>query len=150
MNNLTTTEQQMEIRGNISDFEDYMRTRSDVILGDSDMAPLKHMFAPGIYVRQIFLPKGSVCVGKIHKHKHPNFLMSGVVDVVTEDGGIERLTAPMAMISPCGTKRAVHAIEDTVWITVHATNETDLDKIEEEVIAKTYDELPDKELLCLG
>ena len=31
-------------------------------------------------------------------------------------------------------------MEDTVWITVHVTNETDLEKIEDYVIAKTYDD----------
>lgn len=44
------------------------------------------------------------------------------------------------MISAPGTKRAVIALEDTTWITVHVTNETDLEKIEDYVIAKTYDD----------
>ena len=29
-----------------------------------------------------------------------------------------------------------------MWVTVHATKETDLKKIEEELIANNYDELP--------
>jgi hypothetical protein len=78
--------------------------------------------------------------GKIHRHSHPNFLMSGEVIVVTENGGKEHLKAPLSMISEPGTKRAVVALEDTVWITVHVTNETDLDKIEDYVIAKSYDD----------
>jgi hypothetical protein len=31
--------------------------------------------------------------------------------------------------------------EDTIWTTVHATDETDLEKLEEEIIAKTFEEL---------
>ena len=128
--------QKLEIREQIGAFENCLAETEGAQFGD--VLPLKHSFAPGIYVREIFIPKGTLLTGKIHRHAHPNFLMSGVVDVVTEDGGIERLEAPMSMISSAGTKRAVYAIEDTTWITVHATNETDLDKIEKEVITDDY------------
>jgi hypothetical protein len=111
------------------------------VFGDNDLMPLKHSFAEGVYVREIFIPKGSVLTGKIHRHSHPNFLMSGEVIVVTEHGGREHLKAPLSMISKAGTKRAILALEDTVWVTVHITNETDLQKIEDYVIAKTYDDL---------
>jgi hypothetical protein len=128
-----------ELRERIGEFENCLAETDGAQFGD--VLPLKHSFSPGIYVREIFIPKGTVLTGKIHRHSHPNFLMSGVVDVVTEDGGLERLTAPLSMISPAGTKRAVYAVEDTVWITVHATDETDLDKIEKEVITQDYKEL---------
>lgn len=111
------------------------------VFGDSDLMPLKHTFAPGVYVREIFIPKGTVLTGKIHRHAHPNFLMSGEVIVVTEHEGRQHLKAPMSMISKAGTKRAIIALEDTIWITVHITNETDLKKIEDYVIAPTYGDL---------
>ena len=100
--------------------------------------PLQHVFAPGVYARTIFLPAGSVLVGKIHKHKHINILSTGSVTVLTESGGIEKLRGPLTMASEPGTKRAVYADADAVWTTIHLTNETDLAKIEDEVIAKTY------------
>lgn len=131
-----------KMRGKILQFEDAMRSLPDVKFGDMDECPLKHTFADGVYVREIFIPKGMLIVGKIHKHSHPNFLLKGEVSVVTEENGIERLKAPLSIISKAGTKRVVYAHEDTVWITVHVTNETDLDKIEEEVISKTFDALP--------
>lgn len=102
--------------------------------------PLQHVFAPGAYARTIFIPAGSVIVGKIHKHPHLNVLSMGHVTVYTEGGGEEDLHGPLTMVSPPGTKRAVYAHADTVWTTIHLTNETDLDKIEEHVIAKTYEE----------
>jgi quercetin dioxygenase-like cupin family protein len=76
-------------------------------------------------LRQIFIPKGTVLTGHIHRYSHPNFLMSGEVIVVTEHGGREHLKAPLALISKAGTKRAVYAVEDTVWCTVHQTDCTD-------------------------
>lgn len=102
--------------------------------------PLQHVFAPGAYARTILIPAGTVIVGKIHKHSHLNILSKGEVTVVTEGGGKEFLRGPLTMVSPPGTKRAVYAHTDTVWTTVHLTDETDLGKIEEHVIAKTYED----------
>ena len=132
--------QRIETREKIVAFEKLLDTHPEAKHGDC--FPLKHDFADEMYVRTIFLPKGSLLTGKIHKHSHPNFLMTGKVEVVTEHGGIETLTAPIAMISKAGTKRAVYAIEDSVWITVHSntTNTQDLAEIEEEVIARNFDE----------
>ena len=127
------------LREEILAFEALIREQNEVFLGDSEICPLKHTFSDGIYVREIFIPKGTYLTGKIHKHEHPNFLMSGTVDVVTE-AGREQLTAPLSIISPPGTKRALYAVTDLVWITVHSnpTNTQDLEKLEKEVIADSY------------
>jgi len=127
-------------RSDIQRFEQELSKVPGAKFGDMEECPLTHEFADGVYVRTIFIPKGMIIVGKIHRHAHPNFLMKGKVTVVTEDGGIQRLVAPIAMISPAGTKRVVFTHEDTVWTTVHVTEEKDLAKIEEVVIAKTYEE----------
>lgn len=104
--------------------------------------PLQHLFAPDIYIRTIFIPAGTCIVGKIHKHAHANILSSGKVTVVTESGGKEDLEGPIQMISEPGTKRAVYAHTNVVWTTIHPnpTNTTNVDEIEEFVIAKTYEE----------
>ena len=103
--------------------------------------PLEHRFAPGIYARTIFLPAGSLVVGKIHNHAHVNVLSMGRVSVYTEQGP-EEFSAPRTWISEPGTKRVVYTHEDAVWNTIHhnPTNETDTDKIEEFVIAKTFEQ----------
>ena len=92
--------------------------------------PLQHVFAPGAYARTIFVPKGTVIVGKIHKHAHLNILSQGCASVMTEAGGVQHLEGPYTMVSPPGTKRGVFAHTDLVWTTIHLTDETDLDKIE--------------------
>lgn len=137
-------EQREELRSKITDLENALAKVPGAVHGDSDAMPLTHRFAEGCYVREIFIPKGFVLTGKIHRHEHPNFLMKGEVIVVTEDGGREHLKAPLTMISKAGTKRAIMALEDTVWVTVHVTNETDLKKIEDYVIAPTYENLLEK------
>lgn len=101
--------------------------------------PLIHAFAPGTYGRQIFIPKGTLVVGKIHKEAHLNFLMQGKVSVATEEGPVT-YAAPLMMVSKAGTKRVVYAHEDTIWATVHRTEKIDLAEIEAEIIAPNYEE----------
>lgn len=129
-----------EMREAILHLEKEMTKMPDALIGDNDLCPLTHTFADGMYVREIFIPKGTAIVGKIHKHSHPNFLQSGEVTVFTEEGGLERIKAPRSIISPAGTKRVVYAHQDTVWITVHSNpyNITDLDKLEDMIISKNY------------
>jgi hypothetical protein len=100
--------------------------------------PLQHHFSTGLYARQITIPPGMVLVGKIHKHPHIN-IVNGDISVVTEDG-IRRITGFAVIESPAGVKRAGYTHAETVWITVHATEETDLEKIEEHFIAPSYEE----------
>lgn len=126
----------------ILDFQEMISNTPGAKFGDMPECPLKHSFAEGVYVREIFIPAGMFLVGKIHKHCHPNFLMSGKVSVFTEEEGQQTLEGPLSMISKAGTKRAVYAHTDTVWITVHVnpTDTQDLDELEEIVIAKDFNE----------
>ena len=66
-------------RDNILTIEDFIRNTDGAYVGDSITCPLKHSFSENIYVREIFIPAGHLITGKIHKHEHPNFLLSGVV-----------------------------------------------------------------------
>lgn len=122
-------------RDKIMDIQDKLSLAPGSMFGDC--FPLKHSFVDGAYVREIFMPKGLLLTSKIHKITHPYFIMSGDVSVMTEEGTV-RLKAPYQGITKSGTKRVLYIHEDTVWVTVHVTKETDLAKIEEEIIAKDY------------
>lgn len=108
----------------------------------ADQCPLTHHFAPKVYGREILLPAGSDVVGKIHRHAHLNVIVKGRALVATEFGSHE-VKAGDIFVSDPGTKRAVHAIEDTVWMTIHPNeaDTQDLEQIEEYVIAPSYDAL---------
>lgn len=125
-------------RGTILALEDAIRRELDSYDNFDDV--LTHHFAPGAYGREMLLKKGSIVVGKIHKHAHLNVLSQGDVLVVTEDG-LRRLTAPATFVSKPGTKRCVYALAESVWTTVHVTTSTDLAEIEEEMIYKNYAQL---------
>lgn len=115
-----------------------------------DEQELTHYFSPRdtkygchTYARAMIIRKGSVAIGKIHRHAHLNFLMKGEVRVNTEYG-LEYHKAPHIWVSEPGIKRAVTAIEDVLWVTVHLTaqaGEENLEAIEDELLAKTYAEI---------
>lgn len=109
--------------------------------GDVDnIAPVNNYHCEGNYAREILIAAGTCVIGKIHKHEHINVISKGSCWVVTEEGR-ELLEAPLTFISKPGIKRAVYAVDDVVWTTVHPTTSDDLEEIENEVIAKSYDEL---------
>ena len=101
--------------------------------------PVDHHFAPGVYMRQMNAKAGTLVVSKMHRTEHMNILLTGSLTVATEDG-IELLKAPLVIKSMPGTKRIGYFHEDSSWITVHPTQTTDLDLIEQQVI------VPDDEI----
>ncbi len=102
--------------------------------------PVVHTFADGLYIRQITMPAGLLIVSKLHKTTHPYFIQRGECTV---QSGSEKvlIKAPHWGITKAGTKRLLFIHTETVWVTVHATQETDLEKIEAQVIAVDYGDL---------
>lgn len=103
----------------------------------------RHHFAPGVYLREFFLPKGMYFTSKIHKTTHLLIVAKGKTAIVSESGR-EIIEGPAVLTTVPGTKRAVYGIEDTTFFTVHVTEETDLEKIEDFVIARDFEEIEHK------
>lgn len=91
--------------------------------------PVTHHFSKGIYAREIRIPKGTLLTGMLHKDEHLNIVSSGDMTVVTEKG-VQRILGPCTMASLPGSKKFGFAHEDTIWTTIHATDETDIEKLE--------------------
>ena len=102
--------------------------------------PIRNIFAPGIYAREMTIFKDTILTGAVHKTCHLSILSKGHVRVVADEGIVE-MVAPCTLISQPGAKRAIHALEDSVWTTIHATNETNVDKLVELLTESTADEL---------
>jgi len=103
--------------------------------------PVKHTFAGGCYVREIYNPANELIVTKIHKKEHPFFLMKGEMSILTEEG-IQNIKAPYQGVTKPGTKRAIYTHEECIFITVHATENTTIEDVEEEVVCTKYEDLP--------
>lgn len=113
-------------------------------------APVVHTFLDGVYVRKIFMRKGMVIIGKIHKTQHLNIISKGSCLVVTPTRRF-KVTAPCAFTSYPGEQKVVYMLEDVIWATTHNTDSKDLDVIEQQCIAKDYDnELVQQLQCCFG
>lgn len=135
MSNIASTELeavadvQRSMREKVYELEDIMRLAPQVD------CPVTHHFSDGIYAREMLIPKGTVLTGKIHKYTNLNIMSKGELSVLTESG-VVRVKAPFTIVSPAGTKRIAYAHEDTIWTTIHATEDTDLEKIEHHFVAQ--------------
>jgi quercetin dioxygenase-like cupin family protein len=139
------------IRAKILKFEEALSKHPDAQFGDQERMPLTHSFSEGLYVREIFMPKGMVITSRIHKYRHHYFVLQGRALVVTDEG-LRTVTAPCYGITPAGTKRALVILEDTIWVTVHSnpTEERDINTLVGMLTAKTFDELPNMKVAAIG
>jgi hypothetical protein len=138
VNTLQPEISKQEVRAGILSIEEQMRQMPGVML--NDCFPLKHSFADGMYVREITVPAGMLIVTKTHKFAHPVFLLQGEVSVL-DTTGVKRIKAPCSFITPAGTKRICFTHSDVVWTTVHKTDKTNLEQIEEDIISKDIAEV---------
>jgi len=131
-----------EYRDYVTNIQEEIISREDSVEGEEANAvnPVKHTYADGLYIREIFMPRGEIVISKIHKIAHPFFLIKGKISVLSEEGE-KLLQAPYYTVTPAGTKRMLYTHTNAIVVTVHRTFETDLNKIEDEIIAKSFDEL---------
>ena len=98
--------------------------------------PVEHVFTPGLYSRIITMPAGSWLTTRIHKTEHPFVVARGRCTVYVDGKETVVLEAPHMGITMPGTRRLIEIHEETVWITFHPTTETDLMKIDEELLVQ--------------
>lgn len=126
----------------IVELEEAMKTLPDSYdMKEFNEGRVTHHFGTGVYGRELFIPKGNVIVSKIHRGKTFNVIAKGVISVICPHNGYNTYEGPHCFVSEPFTKRIVIAHEDTLWITSHGTHKTDLDEVEEEIIAKDFEEL---------
>ncbi len=121
--------------------------------GMAELMPLKHDFSDGLYTREIFMPKGTVVVSFIHKQNHPFVFLSGEMSVLNDKGEINRIKAPMKVMTEIGTQRVAYMHEDCVWVCVYRTDKETIEEAEKDIYTEDYKELPEyvilnKKLLC--
>ena len=95
--------------------------------------PTEHYFAGGMYCRKVFRPAGTTIVGKVHKKAHLFLCAKGQI-LAWSETGMRTLNAGDVVESQPGTKRVTYAVEDSIGVTFHVTDKTDLDDIESELV----------------
>ena len=102
--------------------------------------PTKHYFAPHMCAREMTFEAGTICVGAMHRTAHLCTLAKGRLIFDTDDGPFE-MVAPYTFMSEAGSQKAAYAPEESVFITYHVTDETDIDKLVEEITFMKADEI---------
>lgn len=95
--------------------------------------PLVHRFTPGMYSREIFMPAGTLVVSRQHKTEHQYAVLTGRAMVNVPGEGVKILEAGHVGVTKPGTRRALYILDDCKWVTFHPTQETDLEKLQEEL-----------------
>jgi hypothetical protein len=96
----------------------------------------KHYFGPSIYIREVTMPAGSVVIGKPHRKDHMCVMLQGRMIVVDAEGKQKELVAPMTFVGSAGRKVA-YILETTVFQNILATDEKDIDVLENMLVDNT-------------
>jgi quercetin dioxygenase-like cupin family protein len=104
--------------------------------------PVQHGFGPGFYARTITIPAGATITGKVHATEHIFMVTKGDITLITDDGVLRVQAGYQAVCKP-GMKRAGHAHTETVCVNIHITEETDLAKLESDLIIAPALEAPE-------
>lgn len=118
------------IRANVDDVE------AEFLKHPQVPCPVIHRYGPGVYIREVNIPAGTLAIGHHQNYEHTNILLKGRVTILNDDGSTSELCAPMMFVGKPGRKIGyIH--EDMTWLNVYATEETDVDKLESMFITKS-------------
>ena len=94
----------------------------NTMIGQGELVtlPVDHSFVPGMYVREIFMPAGTLLTSKIHNTEHPYVVLSGVVKVYIPEVGMQVITGGYRGVTKAGTRRVLHIEQDCHWVTFHS------------------------------
>jgi len=98
-----------------------------------------HRFGPGICIREVSIPAGTLAIGHHQNFEHTNIMLKGHVTILNDDGSTTEMDAtesPIFYIGKPGRKIGyIHT--DMVWQNIYATEETDIDAIEDHFVTKS-------------
>lgn len=100
---------------------------------------LNHYFIDGVYARELFIPKGTVIISKLHKLDRICIISKGDVTFTTE-AGTQRVKGPYTAVFPSGSHLALYTHEDTLWTAIFRTDEKDINVIEDVITVANHEE----------
>lgn len=101
--------------------------------------PVAHLFEGSLYIREMYIPAGTMFLGREHKIGHECQLIKGSVVIVAPEGRW-RVDAPFAITTTPGYHMVLYALTDVVGRTVHPmTGQRNIDALEDEIFGSTDD-----------
>jgi quercetin dioxygenase-like cupin family protein len=87
----------------------------------------------GVYMKRIDVPAGVELHNHKHTFTHKSILAQGAARV-TADGESKVVIGPAVMTIEKGVQHKVEALSDIVWFCIHASDETDPEKIDHTLV----------------
>lgn len=95
--------------------------------------PIVNRFTPGLYSREILMPRGAFVVGRVHKTEHQFAVLAGLAYVWTPGEGVKLVGPGFCGVTKPGARRIALVLEDFRWVTFHPTTTTDLAQLQKEL-----------------
>lgn len=107
--------------------------------------PVRHLFEPGVYIREITIPAEMLFIGRPHTFGHRCELLSGKIMLITEEAKTH-MEAPAELQSKPGFMMCLYAKTDVIGRTYHPNPDErrDTDAMEDEIFGSIA------ELVALG
>ena len=106
------------------------------MLGTFEVDPkIVHNFSDGLYAKEMTIPKGFTAGQHAHTFSHLSILAKGKV-IVRTDAEEHVYEAPTCIEIKKHVNHTITALEDVTWFCVHATDETDVEKIDQVLIER--------------
>jgi quercetin dioxygenase-like cupin family protein len=114
---------------NLSELNDQLQGQIQCNLG------IVHHFSDGLYAKQMMIPKGFLAGMHAHTYGHLSILAKGKV-IVRTDFEEKEYSAPACIEIKSSILHTIEALEDCHWFCIHATDETDVSKVDEVLIKR--------------
>jgi len=123
-----------------------LRIEKEILAMPQVTLPVEHYQIDGVYVRSMFIPAGTILTGKIHNFESIAILAKGRIRI-TNGTDSYVISEGHIMVDQPGVKRLGYAETDVIFITVHRTDNTEIDDIEKELVSDTFEEYEQQLLL---
>lgn len=123
-----------------------LRIEQEILKMPQVELPVEHYQIDGVYARSMFIPAGTILTGKIHNFESIAILAKGRIRITN---GTESyiISEGHIMVDKPGVKRLGYAETDVVFITVHRTDNIEIEAIEKELVSATFEEYQQQLLL---
>ena len=96
---------------------------------------VRHIFGPGVYMREIAAGAGTVIIGRSHRIEHDCIVVRGALTFFNADGTHTPMKAEAEFRAPAG-RLVARVDEDMVFVVVYKTTERDMEALEDRIFAE--------------
>ena len=99
-----------------------------------DESRISHFFGSGVCIKETLIARGEQIVQHRHNYPHLAYLVSGCVELVTENDR-RLVTGPICFEIPAGQHHGVRALTGAIWLCIHGTEADTPDAVDAITVA---------------